>query len=320
MEQKVRHFLLTVDESSDCLRPIRFLAALYHQLKHIYVLLCHFYAPPAPIYRQQDLSPSMAAQKEELIRARQENARAILDKVRHALVDLGVAAENIQMHTQERSVSVAQHACSLAGIRRVDCVLVPKTISGKLDGLLRGDPIPAHLQHCLVRPVWFLDGSHIDTNQAAICMVHDEASVRAARHAGSMLAGCSTRIDLVHCDPHIDWSITSEITEPSAQLLAWEKTPGGQALVPYLRQAQQILVQEGISEIRVRIVVLPSRGDVARSVIEYCRQNHVGIVVLGHSAPEGIWSFFQNSVTKSILAEFKNMAVWVVQRGGLKHA
>jgi len=230
-------------------------------------------------------------------------------------MDLGLAAENIQLHTQERSASVAQHSCSLASVMRVDGVLVAKTISGKLDGFLRGDPIPAHLGHCLAKPVWFLDGSHIDTNQAAICVVQQEASLRAARHAGSMLAGCGTRINLVYCDAHMDWSIISEVAEPSAQLLAWEKTPGGQLLVPYLLEVRQILAKEGIPETAVRIVVLPSEGDVARSILKYCRQHHVGIVVLGHAKPEGIWSFLQNSVTKTILSEFKNMAVWVVQRG-----
>jgi nucleotide-binding universal stress UspA family protein len=203
----------------------------------------------------------------------------------------------------------------LASVKRVDGVLVPKTISGKLDELLRGDPIPAHLRHCLARPVWFLEGTHIDANQAVIGMVNQEASLRAVRHAGSMLAGCDARIDLVHCDPHMDWSIISEIAEPSAQLLAWENTPEGQMLVPYLQEARRILVKEGISEKGMRIVVLPSAGDVARSILKYCRQHHVGIVVLGHAKPEGIWSFVQNSVTKTVLSEFKNMAVWVVQRG-----
>jgi len=315
MERQYRHFLLTVDESPDCLRPMRFLATLYPELRNVHVLLCHFYAPLAPIYRQPGLSPSMVAQKEALVSARQEHARAILDKARHALIGLGVTAENIQLHTQERSVSEAQYSCSLASVKRVDGVLVPKTLGGKLDGFLRGDPIPAHLRHCLAKPVWFLEGAHIDTNQAVIGMVDQEASLRAARHAGSMLAGCGTRIDLVHCDAHMDWSIISEVTEPSPQLLAWEKTPGGQLILPYLQEVLQILAKEGIPETLVRIVVLPAEGDVARSILKYCQHHHVGIVVLGHAKPEGIWSFVQNSVTKVILSEFKNMAVWVVQRG-----
>ena len=39
----------------------------------------------------------------------------------------------------------------------------------------------------------------------------------------------------------------------------------------------------------------------------------IGIVVLGHSSPEGVWSFLKTSVTKKILDEFQDMAIWVNQ-------
>ncbi|HAA01791.1 MAG TPA: hypothetical protein DCE18_00295 [Syntrophobacteraceae bacterium] len=315
MPQLVRRFLLTVDGSPECLFPLRFLAMLYHDLKQVHILLCCFYSPLAPVYQERDLSSSMVEQREERIEARQDVVQGILDKARQAVIDAGMDAENIRLHTQERSVSVAQHACSLAGISRVDCVLVQKTTMGNLHGFLGGNPIPTHLRHCLAKPVWFLEGGHIDTSRAAIGMYQEDASLRAVSHAASMLAGCNTLIDLIHCDPHIDWSISSAIAEPSAPLLAWEKSPHGSALVPYLRQARQILAERGIPEKDVRVVVLPSRGDVARSIREYCHQAHVGIMVLGHSKPDGIWGFMKNSVTRAILAESRNLAVWVVQRG-----
>lgn len=315
MGQPVRYFLLTVDESPDSLRPISFLGKLYHRLDDVGVLVCYFYAPLAPVYQQQPLPPAMAAKKEELLRARLENGRAVLDKSRRALMETGLLAENIQEHMQERSVSQVQHSCSLAGIKKMDGVLVQKSITGKLEGLLRGDPLPAHLQYCLASPVWFLEGSNISTQHAVICMHHEQASLQAVRHAAAMLADSDTRIDLLHCDPQFHWAVTGGVDREIGELRSWEGTPHGQVLAPYLHQAQQVLLQAGIAADRIRIVILPVTGDVANSILGYCRQHDVGIAVLGHSKPLGTWGFFQNSVTKEVLAEFKNMSIWVVQQG-----
>jgi len=307
--------LLTIDESPESLRPIGFLVKLFPQLDNVGVLICYFYAPLAPVYQEQPLASAMAAKKEELLRARHENAQAILCKARQALTEVGFAAENIQEHMQERSVSQAQHSCSLGGIKRVDGVLVQKTISGKLEGLLRGASFPVHLEHCLASPVWFLEGTKINSGRAVVCMHHEQASLRAARYAASMLAASATHIDLLHCDPQLNWAVACGVDRNVSELRSWEETPNGQLLTPYLQQAEHILMQEGIVADRIRIVILPVRGDVASSILGHCRQDDVGIAVLGHSKPLGAWSFFENSVTKKILAEFRNMAIWVVQQG-----
>jgi nucleotide-binding universal stress UspA family protein len=315
MGQSLKYFLLTVDESPDALWPVGFLGKLYHRRDEVGVLICYFYAPLAPVYQQPSLPAPMAAKKEELLRARMESAQAVFHKSRMALMETGFLAENIQEHMQERSVSQVQHSCSLAVIKRVDGVLVQKSISGKLEGLLRGDPFPAHLQHCVASPIWFLEGRNISTERAAICMYHEQASLRAVRHAASMLADSETRIDLVHCDPQLHWAVTGGVDREVGELHSWEETPNGQALAPYLQQARQVLSQAGIAAHRIRFVILPVIGNVANSILGYCRQHDIGIAILGHSKSLGPWGFFQNSVTKEILRDFKNMSVWVVQQG-----
>ncbi len=309
-----KYFLLTVDESEESLRPISFLAGLYPQPEQLHVLICHFYAPLPPVYQEQSLAPAMAVKKDELVRVRQEKAAGAMRQAREKLMKMGVVAENIHEYMQERSVSLAQHSCSLAGIKRVDAVVVQKATGGKLADVLKSDPIPAHLAHCLSSPIWFLEGHNIDTGRGVICMYSEQASLRAVRHAASMLAASDTRVDLFHCDPKLKSTVACGIEDMPTALSSWERTPDGQKMSSYLQEAQQILLQGGISADRIRIVIHPVSGDVPSTILNYCRQNQIGIAVLGHSKAHGIWSFFQNSVTKTILAAFRNMTIWVVQQ------
>jgi K+-sensing histidine kinase KdpD len=75
----------------------------------------------------------------------------------------------------------------------------------------------------------------------------------------------------------------------------------------------RLLVEMCIAEELIRFVVIPAQRAVAEEIRAHCRRRDIGIAVLGHSRPEGVWSFLKDSVSKSLLAELKNMAVWIVQ-------
>jgi nucleotide-binding universal stress UspA family protein len=312
MDLQTKCLLLPIDESAECLRPITFLTRLYPQREHLRLILCHFHAPLAPVYRQRDLPPALAARKAELLKAQKDATQAVLAGAREALMAAGFPPEQIQDHAQERSVSAAQHACSLAGIKKVNGVLVQKLISGKLEGLLRGDPAPGLLSHCLASPIWFLEGQ-IDPSRAAICLQAEQASLRAVNHAADMLAASATRIELLHCDKSRQTPLHLALWQPGPEFRTWELTPGGKAIRPFLEKAREILLAAGIAAERVSLTLLPGRQAVADEILAHCYRHNIGIVALGHSKPSGTWSFFEDSVTRTVLAEFKNLAVWVVQ-------
>jgi nucleotide-binding universal stress UspA family protein len=312
MEPGTKCLLLAIDESAECLRPLTFLTRLYPAFEDINLILCYFYPPLAPVYQEEPLTAAMAVKKEQLLEAQQNTARTVLTRARQALLTAGFAPERIQEHVQERSVSVAQHTCSLALIRKVDAVLVQKLITSKFEGFLKGDPTPGLLNQCRVSPIWFLDG-RIDPSRAAICLHHEAASLRAVEHAAEMLAGTSTRIDLLHCDKARQQPLVMPLCQNGSELQGWRQTTSGAAIRPFLEKACQILTQQGINKDRVSLVVLPGKHAVAEQILEHSNDQHIGILVLGHSEPEGIWGFFEDSVTKTVLAKFKNMAIWVVQ-------
>ncbi len=312
MQTLSKSLLLPIDGTNESLRPVSFISRLY-PVSEVSLVLCYFPAQLPPAYSGEVApSPAMLRKKKEFVQSRQQDVRRIFDHARKVLVKAGFSEELIQEHVQQREISVAKQACLLADIRKVDAVLVQKRVSSSLEGFIRGDSASALLQHCLASPVWFTEGE-IDPKRAAICIVDEDASLRIADHAGYMLSGTGTEITLLHTARKPSRPISCRPSEALNKLADYADMPGGRENLSYILRGAAILKDYGFDESRIEITLIPDRGDMTGEILSWCASNRVGIIGLGHSQPEGVWSSLKTSVTRKILADFKNMAVWVAQ-------
>ena len=88
-------------------------------------------------------------------------------------------------------------------------------------------------------------------------------------------------------------------------------TPEGRQVKPFLTEAHALLQREGIDDESIQITILPSQGKVASEILSYCRETSIGHPRARPFSPSGIKGFFKGSVTKKILADLKNMTVWI---------
>lgn len=303
--------LLPIDGSDEALRPVLFLSRLYPVLRDISVILSYLRPPLSPVYQERRDS-ALLEKKKEILTARETSSRTIFANARRALVRTGFSQENIQENIEEKQSSAARQACMLADTRKVDAVLVQKRITSTLEGFLRGDQTVELLRHCLASPIWFTEGQ-INPARAAICVLNEDASLRIADHTAFMLADTGVDITLLHAAKTAPRTLSVHAARLVEELGGWLLTEAGRAIEPYLLESRQILRMAGIDESRVRVTVIPSKGNPAMEILSHCREQGIGIVALGHSEPAGTWGFFKNSVTRKILSEFRDMAVWVNQ-------
>jgi nucleotide-binding universal stress UspA family protein len=310
METPPKSLLLPIDGTSESLRPIAFISRLY-PISEVSLILCYFSPPPPPVYSGPDAeTPELLKKKWDFTQSSMQDARRIFGHAKEVLLKAGFSEELIQEHIQQREMSVAKHACLLADIRKVDAVVVQKRVTSSLEGFLRGDPASAMLQYCLTSPVWFIEGE-IDPGSAAICIFDEDASLRIADHAGYMLSGSGAEITLLQTVRRLSVSISCRPSEVLKKLAGYANMPVSPGKCAYLLEAAAILEDYGIDETRIQITLIPDKGDTAGEILSWCASNGVGIVGLGHSEPEGIWSSLKTSVTRRIVSDFKSMAVWV---------
>lgn len=305
-------FLFPIDGTEEALKPIAFLRRFYSDLGQVGIVLCYFASALPPAYQEQHGSPEQLKKKKEFLKSRDQETRAALDQAKMALIRAGFQGEMIQEHVLQKQVSKGREACLLAGWKQVDAVLVRKRITSTLEGIFQDDPTHEMLRHCLTSPLWLIEGT-VDFSRAAICITTEDASLRAADHAAFMLTGTGTEITLLHAAKTISHPLTTPVAHIREEVEKWLMTPEGRPVRPFLHQAHDLLKREGIADERVRITVIPNRGKAAAEILAFCQKEGIGIVVLGHTPPKGIEGFLRGSVTKKIIADLKNMAVWVNQ-------
>ncbi len=304
--------LLPIDGSEAALKPIEFVRRLYTQLEDINMVLCHFMPPLPPLYDDAPGSAHLMREKRKFLASRNDDSHSVFAGARQALIRSGFSERLIQEFSQERQLSVARQACMLANLKKVDAVLVQKTVGSSLEGFLKGDPAVDLLHHCVVSPIWFIEGN-ADPARAAICVLNEDASLRIADHAAFMLADTRTRITILHGAKNVMKAVTVPAENLESTLEWWFKSEPGRSVRTFLLRACEIVRKAGIEAGRITVSLIPGRGNPAEGILSYCREQGIGIVALGHSEPSGIWSFLKNSVTRKILLDFKNMAVWVNQ-------
>jgi len=89
--------------------------------------------------------------------------------------------------------------------------------------------------------------------------------------------------------------------------------PRGCSLHTVFDNSRRIIQEAHIESQRVQLAVHPVSRSVAETILCHCREQGVGIIVLGHSGEHGILGLLKGSVTKKVLSDFRNMAVWVTQ-------
>lgn len=302
--------LLPIDGSQDALRPATFLAQLYPDRSQVRIILCYFAPGIPPVYHDRIESPQMAKKKQDILRTRDKETQTILGEAKEKLQKAGF--HTIEAYVQEKPPSTAKDTCRLADLKKVDAVVLHKRITSALESFLKGDILHTVLDHCLVSPVWLIEGN-TSAHSAAICLDKEEASLRAADHAAFMLSGTSSKITLLHVAQNLSNPVSCSASHISAEMEKWLMIPEGRAMRPFLFNALDILKREGIPEERIQMSVIPGRGRVATEILAHCRASDIGIVILGHSPPSGLKGLLKGSVTKKIVSEIKNMSVWINQ-------
>ena len=312
MQTLTKCILLPIDGTNEALRPAAFIRRLYSP-SEVSLILCYFTSPLSHAYSGAVArSPESLRKEKESLQRRQQDTRRIFDHARQVLLKEGFSEELLQEHVQQRQMSVAKQACLLADIRKVDAVLVQKRVTSRLEDFIRGDSTSALLQHCLASPIWFTEGE-IDSRGAAICIVNEDASLRIADHVGYMLSSTGAEITLLHAAKKLSLPLSCRPSEAEKKLAGYANTPQRRDKLSYLLKASAILTDYGFDESRIQVTLIPDRGDTAGEILSWCASTGIGIIGLGHSQPEGIWSFLKTSVTRKILSDFKNSAVWVAQ-------
>ncbi len=299
-------FLLPVDGTKESLRPAGFIGRLYPP-SEVRLILSYFSTPMPPAYSGEVArSNELMAKKKQFFDKLKQDERSVFDRALEELEKEGFSKELIQEHVEPKGMSVARQECLLGDMTNVDAIVVQKHVKNSLEDLMRLDPSLALVQQCIECPIWMTEGK-IDPEKAAIYITDEEASMRIADHAGYMLSDTGASITLIRPSAKTSLPVSCRPSQAASVLSGHASTREISALL----RGSEVLADNGITEDRILITLIPDRGDTVAQFLSWCGSNGIGIIGLGRTRPKGLLSFLKTSAAQKITSDFKDMAVWV---------
>ena len=167
------------------------------------------------------------------------------------------------------------------------------------------------VEHSRVIPVWIIDGQ-VASNKILVAVDGSESSLRALDHVSFMVSDNeNTHLTLFHVktgDGNFGQTALDEGT--SEELKRIISRGNERSLDEFHARGVQILENAGIGEDRYEIQVVEKVRNVGKTVIEKAEKEDFGTIVVGRSGASK--SFFMGSVSRHIISNTANRALWVV--------
>ena len=162
-----------------------------------------------------------------------------------------------------------------------------------------------------VCPIWIVKG---DVRYANTLITLDGSpnSLRAVDHAGFMLAGTQSKITLIHIANSMLRFFPKEVVQEMGDLADTWTQQASNFIKPNLEKAKEILIRAGISPEKIEIKVVDGGRRLAKTLLEEAQKREAGTIVLGRRGMTDANDYVVGSVTRKILNQAENLAIWVV--------
>ena len=168
------------------------------------------------------------------------------------------------------------------------------------------------IEFCGVAPVWII-GGRVESNKVLIGIDSSENAIRAVDHAGFMLSGTDAEVILFHTLRRLSRFMPPEVLKTAPEIEEiWERS-AEEAIIPYIEKAKVMLLDAGLSEKQLTTKLVKGTDSPANDILQEAQASGIGTIVLGRRGYSGVMDFLFGSITKKVIENSAEKAVWVVQ-------
>lgn len=302
--------IVAVDGSEDALRPLDYLGLIYGAKENVEVQLLYV-VPSLPPILIADQNRQTKMRVLDMERKSLEMAERIVTEAKDILLKKGFPEENIKGVYRKKQIGIARDICNFAGDKDADALIVTRRGRSRLDAFLSGEVSSKILDYCLTCPVWVVEGD-VQSKKVLIAMDSSENGIRAADHAGLMLAGTDCQITLFHSKRHLRRFVPQEVIEAAPELEELWRNKAGEQIGPYMEKGKDQLIKAGLREKQISTKVVDGSRSAAVDILKEARSNSFGTIVVGRKGHSSVKEYFMGSTTSKILQDSGSSAVWVV--------
>jgi len=304
--------VVPMDGSKDAFKALNYIQTLYpidHKLK---LALLHVLPALPPIMVEEARKNRRTARHLELMQDKHNIlGNHILDDAQKHVVRKGFPADNIEKILECKRVGIARDINAYVEKRRADALVISGSSKSWLEGFFTGEVTGKLVEITRMCPIWVVKGA-VKYAHVLIAVDGSPKSLRAVDHAGFMLAGTNSRITLMHVTNSLSRFFPQEVIQELGDLEDMWAYETGKTIEPDLDKAKNMLIQAGVSPDQIDIVVVDGGRRLSKILLDQAQRRKAGTIVLGRRGMTDAKDFVMGSVTRKILNQSENLAVWVV--------
>jgi len=307
-----KQIVVPVDGSKNGINSLDYLNLIYGP-KHPLNITLLYILPTLPplLVEEQEKDKAMARKLKEVQEKNAQMAEKLLSEAKAHLIDMGFDENRIQTEHREKQIGVARDICNWADGQRADAVMISTRGRTRLQSFFMGEVSRRVMEYCPVSPTWLLEPV-VREKGVLVAIDSSENALRAADHTGFMLSGTDCPVTLFHSSRRLQSFVPGEIIVETPELAAaWESTEAHQ-IAPYMEKARENLLNAGLKEEQISTKIVKGKGSVTEDIRNAAKQYNCGTIVLGRRGLSGIKELMMGSVTRKILGNFQEMAIWIV--------
>ena len=240
----------------------------------------------------------------------QENSIKILNEAKSIMTKLGVDEKQIETFSQPVVRGTAKAILDYGKQSLCDTIVLGRRGVSRLAEAFTGSVTNGVLEHTNVTPVWAIGGEVI-SSKIMIAIDGSESALRAVDHVIYMVGdNPDIQVTLLHVTPRLRDYCTIEFDD-EGDILEDVITQGNKRCVDsFYVHAQKRFEEAGIEEGQIEIKQVTSTINIGKTIVNEAKKGDFGTVVVGRRGAND--SFFMGSVSRHVLTNASDCAVWLV--------
>ena len=312
-KRPIKNICVPIDGSENAKRSLDYLNFMFGPVHSLKVTLLYILPTLPPFLVDEQKKNSTVARKLKEVEAKNvEVAGKYLSEAKAHLVRKGFNGDMIKTVHRSKEAGIAKDVCTFSDKSEVDAVLVSTKGRSRLQSFFMGEVSRNLLEHCPQSPIWLIEPV-VKKKNVLVCVDNSENALRAVDHVAFMLSGTHTTAILFHTKRHLRRFLPKEVIEDAPELEELWKHAAGEQIAPVMKKAKEALLEAGLKEDQISTKIVDGSRSAADDILKAAKRYDCGTIVMGRRGLTGVKEFIMGSVTRKVLEELNEKAVWIVR-------
>jgi nucleotide-binding universal stress UspA family protein len=307
-----KEIMIAVDDSRHSKIAVGYAVDIYPALKDVKFTVLHVQPTISQYLLDEAKSkPHAYAELEKVNRKNAESAQLLLDKYKTQMVAAGIAEKNLQLKTQPRLLGVAKDILEASMAGQFDALILGRRGLSGLQDMFIGSVSANIVDNSMDTPIWLVDEEG-PSQDIMVAVDGSENSFKAVDHLAFIIGGnTDVKILFFHVRPRLRDFCPVDFEDSNSEALEEIIRQGDQQCIDqFFSHAKNRLNKAGIQENQISFKASEGAFRVGKAVLDEYRQGNFGTLVVGRRGMNK--KYFTGSVSRYLVNQFSNGALWVV--------